>query len=141
MRVYIIFYSLRSASLPCVCDHPSGRSLICCPSGGQFFGYIFLFFSNGVSRWASEDKTHYRPIYYTISQRYYTRQHNMCSSSTLNDNRTALLFSIHRPLLGIGLVTFIQRSNQHYHHSSKQRNVYRPVGRDDINKLNIYQFD
>ena len=99
----------------------------------NFLGYIFIFiiFFRGVSRWASEDKTHYRPVYYTISQRYYTRQHNMCSSSTLNDNRTALLFSIHRPLLGIGLVTFIQRSNQHYHHSSKQRNVYRPVGRDD----------
>ena len=36
-------YSLRSASLPCVCDHPSGRSLIC-PFGGQFFGLYFYFY-------------------------------------------------------------------------------------------------
>ena len=70
---------------------------------------------------ASEDKTHYRPI-------YYTRQHNMYSS-TLNDNiglRFYFLHIHHRPLLGIGLVTFIQRSNQHYHHSSKQRTSIGP---------------
>jgi hypothetical protein len=35
--------------ITCVCDHPSGRSLIC-PFGEQFFGlYFYLFFSEGLA--------------------------------------------------------------------------------------------
>lgn len=57
------------------------------------------------------DKTHYRPTHIRIYGRFVLYgQHNNISPGL----RCAFLLSL---LLGIGLVTFAQRSNQHYRHS------------------------